>query len=306
MEGIYIMEKLFSGLSYKNFIGLTIAGIINAVGVTLFLSPLGLIDGGLSGTSIFLDKITPAYLVLSYFLIILNFPFYLLAHKKIGKTFIVYSLYAIVIYSVIAYILKDVVNYNYEVNGSPIVGHDMLLGALFGGLLSGIGSGMTIRFGGALDGVEVMAVLFAKKLGMTVGSFVMAYNVLLYVVCAIYFKSWEIPLYSVIAYFVGIKTVDFIVDGLDKAKAALIITDNMEEVAKTLSEEFKRGVTIMDAKGFYSNTDKQVLYVVVNRFEVAKLKKVLMMKDPKAFVSILDVSDTLGNQVKLGKVKTSK
>ncbi len=130
----------------------------------------------------------------------------------------------------------------------------------------------------------------------------MAYNVVLYVVCAIWFKSWEIPLYSVVAYYVGIKTVDFIVDGLDKAKAAIIITDNMEEVAKTISDEFKRGVTVMDAKGFYSNTDKQVLYVVVNRFEVSKLKKLIMMKDPSSFVSLLDVSDTLGNQVKLGKV----
>ena len=296
------LKKLFAGLSVKNFIGLTIAGIINALGVSLFLSPLGLIDGGLSGTSIFLDKITPAYLVLSYFLIILNFPFYLLAHKKIGKVFIVYSLFGIVIYSLTAFILENVVEYNYAVNGSPIVGHDVLLAALFGGLLSGVGSGMTIRFGGALDGVEVMAVLFAKKLGMTVGSFVMAYNVALYVVCAIWFKSWEIPLYSVVAYYVGIKTVDFIVDGLDKAKAAIIITDNMEEVAKTISDEFKRGVTVMDAKGFYSNTDKQVLYVVVNRFEVSKLKKLIMMKDPSSFVSLLDVSDTLGNQVKLGKV----
>ncbi len=161
------LKKLFAGLSVKNFIGLTIAGIINALGVSLFLSPLGLIDGGLSGTSIFLDKITPAYLVLSYFLIILNFPFYLLAHKKIGKVFIVYSLFGIVIYSLTAFILENVVEYNYAVNGSPIVGHDVLLAALFGGLLSGVGSGMTIRFGGALDGVEVMAVLFAKKLGMT-------------------------------------------------------------------------------------------------------------------------------------------
>lgn len=296
------LKMLFAGLSVKNFIGLTIAGIINALGVSLFLSPLGLIDGGLSGTSIFLDKITPTYLVLSYFLIILNFPFYLLAHKKIGKVFIVYSLFGIVIYSLTAFILENVVEYNYAVNGSPIVGHDVLLAALFGGLLSGVGSGMTIRFGGALDGVEVMAVLFAKKLGMTVGSFVMGYNVVLYVVCAIWFKSWKIPLYSVVAYYVGIKTVDFIVDGLDKAKAAFIITDNMEEVAKTISDEFKRGVTVIDAKGFYSNTDKQVLYVVVNRFEVSKLKKLIMMKDPSSFVSLLDVSDTLGNQVKLGKI----
>ncbi len=300
------MKKLkenLKELSIKNFIGLTIAGIINAIGVTLFLSPLGLIDGGLSGTALFLDKITPTYLVLSYFLIILNFPFYLFAHKKIGINFVIYSLYAITIYSVIAYILKDCINYDYVLKGSPIVGHDILLGALFGGLISGIGSGLTIRFGGALDGVEVMAVLFAKKLGLTVGIFVMIYNVILYCISAIYFKSWEIPLYSVIAYFVGIKTVDFIVDGLDKAKAAIIITDNSDEVAKALSDEFKRGITVMNAEGYYSKTEKQFLYVVVNRFEISRLKRIIMNADAKAFVSIIDVSDTLGNQVKLSMKK---
>ena len=166
----------------KNFLMLTVAGIINAMGVTIFLMPVNLYDSGISGTSILLDQLTPQYLTLSIFLVVLNIPLFLFGLKKQGWVFTVSAIYAVCIYSLCAWLIKDVLPIDVNI-ASPLAGTDLLLCALFGGVISGIGSGIAIRYGGAMDGIEVMAVIFAKRLGITVGTFVMIYNVLLYVVC---------------------------------------------------------------------------------------------------------------------------
>lgn len=286
---------LLRSLRYTNFIFLTLAGVINAVGVTLMLAPAGMYDGGFSGTSILLSQVTP--LSMSVFLLLLNVPFFLFGLKKLGGAFIVYSLYTVAVYSLFSYLFQNSFGIDFS-DGSPIAGTDLLLCSVFGGIISGIGSGITIRFGGAIDGVEVMAVVFAKKIGMTVGSFVMSYNVILYVIAGIVTKGWVAPLYSVIAYTVGLKAVDFIIDGFDKAKSAFIITDRHDKVADALTEEFGRGVTSIDATGHYSQSSKTVLYCVVNRFEVGKLKSIVTNIDSSAFLVINDVTDTLGSSLK--------
>lgn len=287
--------KLLRSLRYSNFIFLTLAGVINAVGVTLMLAPAGMYDGGFSGTSILLSQLTP--LSMSIYLLILNVPFFLFGLKKLGGPFIVYSLFTVAVYSLFSYLFQNVFQIDFS-NGSPIAGTDLLLCSVFGGVISGIGSGLTIRFGGAIDGVEVMAVVFAKKIGMTVGSFVMSYNVILYIVAGIITKGWVAPLYSIVAYTVGLKAVDFIIDGFDKAKSAFIITDRHDEVADALTEEFGRGVTSIDATGHYSQSQKTVLFCVVNRFEVGKLKAIVTQIDASAFLVINDVTDTLGSSLK--------
>ena len=204
---------------------LTIAGIINAFGITIFLTPVKLYDSGISGTSMLLDQITPEYLTLSVFLLILNIPLFLFGLKKQGRLFTVYAIYTVAVYSLFAWLITDVFPIDVSI-ASPLAGTDLLLCALFGGVISGIGSGLAIRYGGAMDGIEVMAVIFAKKLGITVGTFVMVYNVLLYVICGFVLKSWILPLYSVVTYAAALKTIDFIVEGIDRAKCAIIITEN--------------------------------------------------------------------------------
>ena len=164
---------------------------------------------------------------------------------------------------------------------------------LFGGIISGVGSGLAIRYGGAMDGIEVVAVIFAKPLGLSVGTFVLIYNVLLYMICGIVMGSWILPLYSIVTYAAGSKTVDFIVDGLDSAKAAMIITTHPDEIARAVSEEFGTGLTIIDAHGFYSDTPKTVLYVVVNRFQTVKLKTLVKGVDTNAYMAISPVADLL-------------
>lgn len=291
------LNLTFSGFGFRDFVMLTVAGIVNATGVTVFLAPLRLFDSGLSGTAFLLNQLTPEWLGLWFFLIVLNLPFYIIGLKRMGAKFVCSSLYAIAIYSLFSYLYQSVFPIDWSV-GSPIVHEDKLLAAIFGGLISGIGSGLTIRYGGAIDGVEVMAVMFAKKIGMTVGTFIMAYNIVLYSVSAIIFKSWDIPLYSVLAYAVGLKAVDFIVDGLDKGKAAWIVSDRHDEIAAELSKDLIRGITVLEATGYYSGENRKILYVVVNRFEIAKLKDIVRRLDPKAFVAIYDISDTMGVNVR--------
>ena len=146
----------------KNFIMLTIAGVINAFGVTFFLYPVNLYDSGISGTSMLLAQVTPDYLSLSLFLVLINFPLFLYGYKKMGITFTVYSVYAVFVYSVTAWLITDVLPVDVSI-ASPLAEQDLLLCAIFGGLISGMGSGLTIRYGGAIDGVEILAILFAKK-----------------------------------------------------------------------------------------------------------------------------------------------
>lgn len=282
--------KELKNIKPANLIMLTVAGIINAIGVTMFLSPVKLYDSGISGTSMLLSQITPEYLTLSIFLIILNVPLFLYGTKKQGVLFTVYSIYTVASYSIFAWLITDVLPVDVSI-ASPIAETDLLLCALFGGIISGIGSGLAIRFGGAMDGIEVMAVVFAKKLGLSVGTFVMIYNILLYILCGIVIKSWILPLYSIVTYAGALKTVDFIVEGFDRSKAAMIITVCPDEICTALSETFGCGATKIDAIGSYTNTPRTVIYFVVNRFQIGKMKDIVHKADPTAYITISEVAD---------------
>ena len=271
-----------------NFIGLTLAGFINAFGITVFLSPVKLYDSGISGTSMLLSQITP--FSLSFFLLVLNVPLFLYGLKKQGAVFTVYSLYAVAMYSLGAFLITDVLPIDVSI-ASPLAGQDLLLCSLFGGLISGIGSGLTIRLGGAIDGVEVMSVVFAKRLGITVGTFVMIYNVIIYVISGFILDSWILPLYSIVTYGAGLKTIDFIVEGLDRSKAIMIITDMADEICDALSDEYESGVTQLIARGHYSKQEKTAVYFIVNRFQIPKVKEIAHDIDPNAFMTITEVAD---------------
>ncbi len=277
-------------LELKNFLVITIAGIINAFGITIFLFPVKLYDTGVSGTSMLLSQLTPESLSLSFFLLVLNVPLFLYGLKRQGLSFTIYSVYSVTIYSIGAWLITDVLPIDVSM-ASPLAGNDLLLCALFGGLISGIGSGLTLRYGGAIDGIEVMAVIFAKRLGVTVGTFVMVYNVILYIICGFCIQSWVLPLYSIVTYGAALKTVDFIVEGLDRSKGVMIITDMPDEVGKALMDEFETGTTKIAAKGGYSNMDKTVIYFVVNRFQISRMRKIVHEIDEKAFLTISEVAD---------------
>ena len=284
-------------LKITNFLMLTIAGAVNAFGITIFLMPVNLYDSGISGTSMLLDQLTPEYLTLSVFLIILNIPLFLFGLKKQGWVFTLYAIYSVCVYSVCAWLITDVIPIDVSI-ASPLAGTDLLLCALFGGVISGIGSGIAIRYGGAMDGIEVMAVIFAKRLGITVGTFVMVYNVMLYIVCGLVLESWILPLYSIVTYAAALKTIDFIVDGLDRAKCAIIITDHPAEICDKLGEIFGSGTTYLNAKGGYSNKEKYMVYFVLNRYQIVRMKELVHDIDPMAYITISEVADVFSNNNK--------
>ncbi len=277
-------------LRLKNFILLLLAGCVNAFGVTVFIAPVMLYDSGISGTSILLSQITPEYLTLSFFLLVLNIPLFLIGLKKQGLSFTIYAIFTVAVYSLGAWLITDILPIDVSI-ASPLAGTDLLLCALFGGLISGVGSGLAIRFGGAMDGVEVLAVIFAKRLGLTVGNFVMVYNVVLYIICGLVMGSWILPLYSIVTYGAALKTIDYIIEGIDRSKAATIITGCPEEVCKVLSDTFSCGITIIQAQGYYSKEEKSMVYIVLNRFQIGKMKEIVHQADRFAYISISEVAD---------------
>ncbi len=288
-----VKSKLSQGLAalrWKNFLFLFVAGCVNAFGVTVFLAPVKLYDSGISGTSILLSQVTPESLSLSFFLLVLNIPLFLFGAKKQGLAFTVYSIFAVTVYSAASWLITDVLPIDVSM-ASPLAGEDLLLCALFGGIISGVGSGLTIRYGGAIDGVDVMAVIFAKSLNITVGTFVMVYNVLLYIVCGCVIHSWILPLYSIVTYMAGLKTVDFIVEGFDRSKEVFIITDRPQAISDALIEAFGCGTTKIAAVGGYSNAAKTIVYFVVNRFQISRMRTIVHQIDPAAFMTIREVAD---------------
>lgn len=275
-----------------NILMILVAGIINAFGVTMFLFPVKLYDSGISGLSMLLDQITPDYLSLSLFLIIINIPIFIFGLKRQGKTFTVYSIFAVTVYSLASFMIMDVLPVDVSFI-SPLAGSDLLLCAVFGGVISGVGSGMTIRFGGAIDGIDVLSVVFAKRIGISIGTFVMLFNTLLYIICGIAIQSWILPLYSIVTYYVGSRTVDFITEGFDRAKCAMIVTVKANEISNALSENFDSSGTIVKAVGGYSKKDKEIIYFIVNRFQINKLKNIVHDIDESAFISLQEVADII-------------
>lgn len=279
------------------FLIMSIAGIISAIGVTMFLAPVHLYDSGISGTSMLLWQVTPEQFSFSIFLVMLNIPLFLFGLKKQGFCFTVYSVWAVIIFSISSHLIEDVLPIDVS-TASPFAGNDVLLCALFGGLICGIGSGISVRFGGAIDGIEVLAVIFSKQIGLTVGTFIMIYNIFLYTLIGCIFQSWTLPLYSIITYTIAVKALDFIAEGLDKAKSAMIVTSKADEISDALSETFGTGITHIDARGYYSGHEITIVYFVVNRFQITHLKKLVTEIDANAFITITEVSDVLRRSVK--------
>ena len=286
------LKAELSKLDIKNFLSLTLAGIINAFGVTIFLFPMRLYDSGISGLSMLLDQITPPSLTLSVFLILLNFPIFIYGIKSQGLSFTIYSVFTIAVYSFMSYLIMEVLPIDVAF-ASPLAGEDLLLCAIFGGAISGVGSGLTIRFGGAIDGIDVLSVTFAKRLGLSIGSFVMIFDAILYIICGLVIHSWILPLYSVVTYFIGSKTVDYIVDGIDRSKCAMIVTEKASDITAAMQQNFKSSGTIVKAIGGYSQTEKEIIYFIVNAFQIYKVRQIVHEIDPAAFISLHDVSDVI-------------
>lgn len=263
---------------------MTIGILLAAIALEVFLIPNKIIDGGITGVSIILSFLTN--INLSIFIIILNVPFLLLGFRHLGKNFLIQSTVAMALFSVLLEIFKQV----------DVVTNDVLLATVFGGILLGIGVGFVIRYGACLDGVETVAILINKKTSFSVGQVILLVNLVIYMVAGILF-GWDRALYSIMTYFITYKLIDMVSEGLEQAKAALIITNNSEEIARSIYKKLGRTVTFIEGEGLISGK-KVVLYVVVTRIELRELKKIVEADDVSAFMTITDVSEIVGQHIK--------
>jgi uncharacterized membrane-anchored protein YitT (DUF2179 family) len=264
---------------------ITIGAILMGVGLEIFLVPNNVIDGGITGISIMLAYITGWKL--GIFLFILNIPFFFIGYKQIGKTFALSTLYGIIVLSIVTGLLHPV----------PAFTQDILLAAVFGGIILGIGVGLVIRYGGSLDGTEILAILFNNKLPFSVGEIIMFFNLFILGTAGFVF-SWDRAMYSLIAYFVAFKTIDITVTGLDESKSAWIISENSTEIGNAILNRLGRGVTYLNGEGAFSGDDKKVIFCVINRLEEAKLKEIVTEYDQSAFLAVADIAEVRGGRFK--------
>jgi uncharacterized membrane-anchored protein YitT (DUF2179 family) len=265
----------------KRVLFITIGSILMGVALEKFLVPFNIIDGGIAGISIMLSALTP--LPLSLYLFIVNVPFLIWGYKQLGKTFAISALYGIIIMSLTTALLHH----------SGAFPDDKLLGVLFGGMILGAGVGLVIRFGGALDGIEIVSIMIAKKLRMAVGQVIMIFNVIIFVIAGFVFE-WSSAMYSMLTYYIAIKVIDIVVEGLDESKSVTIISKEYSEISQSIVDRLGRSTTLLQAQGGYSGEDTKVIYCVVSRLELAKLKAIVQEIDEKAFIAIEHVSDVLG------------
>jgi len=272
-----------------------IIGVLSAgFGLKGFLIPNGFIDGGITGISLLIH--IESHIPLALLIVIINLPFILLGWQQIGKIFSIKSILAI---SLLAFVVA-VLPY-------PVVTKDKLLIAVFGGFFLGAGIGLTIRGGGVIDGTEILAIFFNRKSSLSVGDFILLFNVVIFSVAA-YLLSVEIALYSILIYLAASKTVDFILEGIEEFTGITIISSRSGEIANMIKQKLGRGLTIYSGKkGFgksgetYNSTE--IIFTVITRLEISRLNAEIEKIDPNAFVVMQSIKDTRGGMVKKRPLK---
>ncbi len=278
-------KELSKGKMIKKAFFIVLGALIMAVGLELFLVPNSVIDGGITGISIMLSYISGVKL--GIFVLLLNIPFFYLGYKHIGKTFAFSTLFGIVMLSLFISLL----------HGAPKFTGDVLLAAIFGGIIIGVGIGIVMRNGGTLDGTETLAVLFSKNLPFSVGEIIMFINLFI-LGTAGFVYSWDRAMYSLLAYFVASKTIDVVILGLEESKSVWIISDKHKEIGEALLARLGRGVTYLNGEGAYSGDDKKVILCIITRLEEAKLKGIVDEIDSEAFLAIGNVAEVRGGRFK--------
>lgn len=275
--------------SAKRGIFMIIGAFIVAVALEMFLLPNKIIDGGVIGISMMTSYLTGLNLGLLIFCI--NIPFVLMAIKTLGKKFVINTFFAI---GVLA-IATNLVSHFHHVT------EDLLLVTIFGGILLGIGVGLILRNNASLDGTEMISLVLSKNLKIvSVGELLMFINLFIYVAAGFVFE-WDRAFYSILTYYIASKTIDTVLEGLDKAKSVRIVSDKSREIGDSIMKELDTSVTYMKATGGYSKQEKILTFCVVNKFDMAKLKEVVHEVDPNAFIVTEDVHEVEGIRVKRHK-----
>jgi uncharacterized membrane-anchored protein YitT (DUF2179 family) len=278
-------KKLSASKIIKRAFFIILGALLMSIGLEIFLVPNNIIDGGITGISIILSHVTG--FKLGIFLFFLNLPFLIIGYKQIGKTFALSTLLGVAVMSFGTALLHPVK----EVTNDP------LLAAVFGGIILGIGVGLVIRYGGSLDGTEIVAILFNKKLPFSVGETVMFFNIFILGSAGFVF-GWDRAMYSLMAYFIAFKMIDVTIQGLDESRSVWIISDKDQEIGEALLARLGRGVTYLHGEGGYTGEDKKVIFCVITRLEEAKLKSIIEDIDESAFLAVGSIHNVKGGNFK--------
>lgn len=270
-------------------------GIISAgFGLKGFLLPNYFIDGGAMGISLLIAETTNVSL--SILIVAVNLPFLLLGYSQIGKQFAFKSIIAIIGLAVVVHFMPY-----------PLITSDKLLVAVFGGFFLGAGIGMAIRGGSVIDGTEVLAIHLSKKTGLTIGDIIMIFNIIVFSFGAC-ILSIEIALYAMLTYLSAAKTIDFVVEGVEEYTGITIISNYSDKIRSMITGKLGRGVTLYTGKGGYGkggDTSKQIdiVYSVITRLEIARLRKEIDTIDPDAFIIMNSIKDAKGGVIKKRSLK---
>ncbi len=278
-----MLKRLFKNYIFP-YLMITAGAALAAFAIEEFLIPSTILDGGITGISMILDKITP--LQMSVFIVILNLPFLIIGFKQLGKAFFIRGIYGMLLFSVLLEVFRSLAN----------VTETELLAVVFGGILLGAGVGLTLRYGGCLDGTEIIALLISKKTSFSIGQIILGANVIIYMAAGILF-GWDRAMYSLLTYFITFKVIDIVEQGMEQAKAIMIISEDGQYIANEIYYKLGRTCTKLKGTGLLSGT-KDVLYCVVTRMEISELKNIVHSSDESAFVTVSDVSEIIGRHIK--------
>ncbi len=269
---------------------LVCAGVLLAAfGLKGFLVPNGFIDGGVTGISLLVNHITGV--PVSVWLVVFNAPFILIGLRQIGKSFAIFTSLAVVGLSIVIYLFDF-----------PVITHDKLLISIFGGFFLGAGIGFAMRGGCVLDGTEIIAVYVNRKSAFSIGDTIMVINVLIFI-CAAFVLGIEAALYSILTYLSASKTVDFIIQGIEEYTGVTIVSAKSKEIKEAIISNLGRGVTLYKGeRGYggsqYSDKEIDIVFTVVTRLEVSKIKEVVRQIDRKAFMVMNVITETKGGIIK--------
>ncbi len=259
--------------------------------------PNKFIDGGVTGISLLVSLKTA--ISVSILIVVINIPFLILAYRQIDRKFSIKSIVAIVCLAIAVHYLPY-----------PIVTNDKLLVSIFGGFFLGMGIGFAIRGGAVLDGTEVLAIFISRKSGLSIGEIIFAFNIVIFSFAAALI-SIEVAMYSVLIYLAASRTVDFILEGVEEYTGVTIISSHSDEIRSLITEKLNMGVTIYNGKRGYGKkghnlAEIEIIYTVVTRLEISKLKVEIERIDPNAFIIMNTVRDTKGGMIKKRTVKDYK
>jgi len=271
-----------------NFIVMTIGAVVAAFALEGFLIPNEIIDGGIMGIAIMTNFKTN--FSLGWCIFLLNLPFIFLALQKMGKLFVFATFYAVTVLSVSVSLMPTWLNHKHV--------SDPFLACIFGGLILGAGVGLVLRSNSSLDGTEILSIRLSKKLGFSVGEIVMFFNLFIFTAAGFVYDNWQSTMYSMIAYFVAYRVIDIVLEGLNESKAVRIVTDKHDDIGNAIMNQFDVSVTYLKARGGYSGAEKKIIFCVINRMEIAKLKQLVKTVDETAFITIENVHEVDGGRVK--------